>query len=1231
MPYNSSTNKTNFQFFDQTLNSSTYLPSSETSISPPDLSSYTANSSSLLFIDASVSNYESLLAGVAPLTEVHVLNPVKDAVAQITDILLGRQDISSLQIISHGNVGSLDFASSFLNINNIRSYTTELQTWGKALTADADILLYGCNVAAGENGANFIQQLSLLTGADVAASNDLTGDSNKGGNWVLETSTGLIESSALQLEAMANYDFVLDSPVAIINEFSQGSTGAKEWVEILVVQDDFNLQNYRLVDGSNSNSLNIQLSGAGFNGLKAGTLIVLYNGGDIDSAVTPDLNYDPTKGDYSLQISSLNSTGNFAVTRNNGWGQGTGEAFNNDSGTDVPRLLDVTGNEIYKFPKAQTPAGFQLLSVSPLRALPGRATAFIGDTAIGATQATNWSADYYSAAGNPGLANGDKNTAWINSLRGNISPTFNNSTNLTLPSIYEDAPLTDNKGVFISDLIKGQTSDINNNIQGIAVTDVIGSGNWQYSLDGGGNWSSFGKVSDTSATVLTGLVSLYNGAVSNTTPENQSWLQYAASPPIQGLAIGGTQIVNSGATNLTTTQSGSAGYSNYSGGFPNLLNPAFPTLDRNQGFTLSFDVKINSETHASDNTRAGFSVILVTSDKTKAIELGFWQDRIFSQNPTFTGSTESVVRNTTALTRYDLKVQGDRYELFAPGETTPILTGLLRDYTAFDHTTAGSFSTPLPYDPYEQANFVFLGDNTSRASANINLARVELLTNTKIRFAPSPNTDGNAAIEFRAWDGADGATTGTGVNTTSSNAFSSAAKMASITVIPTAEWQIVAVDNFISASKQSILQRNETGAYRVVNLNYDSIPQTITLPTMSSLWQIASIADFTGDKIKDIFWRNSTTGENEIWRMSVNGAQVVNLPTIDPNNVTIQYIGDFEGDGDADILLRDSSNGEIKIWEANPTNPNLIREVVLASVADNNIQIKQVSDLDADGDLDIFWHNDKTGYTAIWQMTGTNLSLGVQLPTVSDTNTKIQLIADFDNDTDMDILWYDGTTGLTALWEMDRINLKQGIVLGYVSDTDIKIKHIADFDGDKDLDILWYNDKTGYTAIWEIDGVNLKKGIVLASAIDTNTKIERIADFDGDGDLDILWYNALTGLTASWQMNGVNLQQGITLSYVSDTNTKIKSIANFDGVSDLDIFWHNETTGFTTIWNMNGTNLQQGFVLPKIDVDFKVNAVGDLNGDGKPDIVWHNSSNSVAKIWLIDGTSVLGEEILMPI
>ncbi len=148
-------------------------------------------SQSLLFVDRSVTDYQQLVAGVTPGTEIHVLDPVLDAVTQITNTLLGRQNIGSLHIVSHGEAGGLDFGSSQLNLGDLPGYASQLQSWGNALTNDADILLYGCDVAQGELGKTFVNIISQVTGADVAASNNLTG---KDGDWNLEVTTGKIES-----------------------------------------------------------------------------------------------------------------------------------------------------------------------------------------------------------------------------------------------------------------------------------------------------------------------------------------------------------------------------------------------------------------------------------------------------------------------------------------------------------------------------------------------------------------------------------------------------------------------------------------------------------------------------------------------------------------------------------------------------------------------------------------------------------------------------------------------------------------------------------------------------------------------------------------------------------------------------------------------------------------------------------------------------------------------------
>ncbi|MBW4512020.1 MAG: DUF4347 domain-containing protein [Scytonematopsis contorta HA4267-MV1] len=737
----------------------------------------------IVFIDAGITNYQSLIAGIKPEAEVVILNPEEDGIEQVTKYLR-KNKYSSVHIVSHGSDGSLQLGGTWLSEENLDAYASSLQEWGSGLTEGGDILLYSCDVAQDEKGKAFVQRLSSLIGADIAASDDLTGSAQLGGDWVLEFATGMIQTPlAFQTRVMEAYSQVLASAGdVIINEFSQGSSGAKEWVEILVVTDNLNLQNHKLVDGNSS--LDITLSGSGFSSLKAGTLIVLYNGGDRDGAITPDLNYDPANGDYTLQISSLNSTGDFAVTRNAGWNNTT-EAFTNANATDIPRLLNASGVEIYRFPRTPTPGGIRIFPNQPRT---GQATAYTSNTSAGATVTTNWSVDFPAAGGNPGLPNGGSNTTWINSLRGNRAPVLDAGGDPTLPTIDEDIPNASNSGIFVADLIKDLITDTNNNNQGIAVTGLTGNGTngtWQYSLDGGNSWRAFGAVSETSATVLSALTPMYRGTLGGT-PDTQGWFQFGSSPAIPPVlnAPGGTQSFISNQTRLVTDRSGVAGYSNYNGGLPIALNPAFPVLDSSQGFTLSFELKINSEVHSSDDNsdgledRAGFALIVITNDNTKAIELGFWEDRIWAQNGgsevrpvpnrgrTLFTQAEGINYNTkVALTRYDLRVKDDTYQLFAAGGTTPILTGSLRNYTAFNHTDVGPGGSSLPYNIYQQPNLLFLGDSTSSAQADFNLGRVELHQNTKVRFVPNPDFNGTADISFRAWDRTNALTSGTaGVN-----------------------------------------------------------------------------------------------------------------------------------------------------------------------------------------------------------------------------------------------------------------------------------------------------------------------------------------------------------------------------------------------------------------------------------------------------------------------------------
>lgn len=193
---------------------------------------------------------------------------------------------------------------------------------------------------------------------------------------------------------------------------------------------------------------------------------------------------------------------------------------------------------------------------------------------------------------------------------------------------------------------------------------------------------------------------LYDAGL-GTLPEAQGWAYFALGSGIARSVSGNAVLLD------TSTSAGNqAGWS----------RAAIPPLDRDMGFTLLFTTQLTAEAHGNSN-RAGFSVIVLGSD-TNGIELAFWTNTVFAQAgpPNLFVHAEDVAFATTGgFVDYALTMIGSNYVLRANG--TPILGGPVRDYT--------SFSGPI--NPYRTPNFIFLGDDTTSASASVNVRRLALV------------------------------------------------------------------------------------------------------------------------------------------------------------------------------------------------------------------------------------------------------------------------------------------------------------------------------------------------------------------------------------------------------------------------------------------------------------------------------------------------------------------------
>ena len=179
----------------------------------------------IVFIDAAVENSDELLSEILESktgvsVEVVMLNGNEDGIEQISRVLEeANGEFQGIHIISHGSEGEVALGNATLSADTFNQYANELAGWADALTDDADLLFYGCDLAGNDAGESFIESISAITGADVAASDDITGDAEQGGDWDLEFTTGLVTTAFV---SAANYQGTLAVSDAILTVNSDG-------------------------------------------------------------------------------------------------------------------------------------------------------------------------------------------------------------------------------------------------------------------------------------------------------------------------------------------------------------------------------------------------------------------------------------------------------------------------------------------------------------------------------------------------------------------------------------------------------------------------------------------------------------------------------------------------------------------------------------------------------------------------------------------------------------------------------------------------------------------------------------------------------------------------------------------------------------------------------------------------------------------------------------------------
>lgn len=1202
----------------------------------PLFSSPLASRSSLLFIDSTVEDYQSLIAGVAPGTEVYLLHPVEDAISQITSTLMGREGISSLHIVSHGEAAGIRLGSDWLNLNTLQNYANQLQSWGNALTEDADILFYGCNVAEGELGQAFVQIMSQLTGADIAASNNLTGSATVGGDWFLEVNTGNIEALLpFASGALANYGSILPigpdgfgylaaSTELQLIDLVPGATGV---INTGLVGDDptalpidLGSNTFRFYGQSYTGNNQLFVSANGL--ITFGTGNSSWTNTDFTSnpaqaAIAPawddwradtggsvlyqfrDLNSDGTNDELIIEWSTVphysnvgagNATFQTILELNTGSANGN-IIFNYPDLSIINTPIDEAGSATVAIKAADTQGGNRLLVALNTTSSPyvgtGRAVLITDRVPI-----VDLDGDQSQASSGIGYS------TVFNEGGGAVS--IVNSSNLII--IDPDSSNLTSATITLTNRPDGIAEVLSVDTTGTGITANYDPGTGILSLSGSDTVENYQQV-------------LRSIAYNNTSANPDATIRLVTFVVSDGSYISPLSTTTVGINAPTVDLNGNASGIDYLTFFPG--GSAVAAVDSlNLAVSDPNDPTLASATVSITNLRnTGLEILAANTDGTAIVANYNSSTGVLSLTGSDTvANYQQVFRSITYNNTAGSPDTRDRLISFVANDGTNNSPAAI--------TTLRYGAPPSPVldlnGPAAGINFSTTFTEGGEAVAIVNSSELTLTDEDSINLASATITLTNrpdGVAEVLAAN-----TAGTNINASYDNATG-----------------ILSLTGFDTVgSYQQVLR---TLTYNNTSLSPSTAARSITFVVNDGISNstvatttLAVNASPAGINIDDVRHSEGTRG-NKIYTFTVSLSQTSS------ETITVNYT---TADGTATITDNDYAlaNGTLTFAPGELTktiNVTVFGDsklegtetfaVNLSNVSGNALLVKGVGtgiiadddgngpDFNLDGNVDFLWRNSQFSQTGIWLMNGASIDSIANLPAV-DSTWEIEGMADFNDDGFTDILWRNNQTTQVGLWLMNGTEIASIVDYGQVGGW--RIEKIADFSGDNQADIFWRNASAGGNGIWLMNGTSISSISLLPDA-DASWTIATVGDFDGDSDLDIIWQNTSTGQVGLWTMNDAAFVSASLIATAPPT-WAVVGAADFDGDNDLDLLWQNASTGEMGIWQMNGVSLESVSVLPTVP-GWEPVEITDLNGDGSLEIVLRNYQSGQNGFWRMNGTS----------
>ncbi|MBT7199884.1 MAG: T9SS type A sorting domain-containing protein [Candidatus Marinimicrobia bacterium] len=243
----------------------------------------------------------------------------------------------------------------------------------------------------------------------------------------------------------------------IINEMSQGADGGKEWVELLIVDEGVDLRGWELGDFDDGvwHSIAEFSTHSELSNIASGTIIVIYNSGDVDGPITAAGGEDTTFSDKSVLLGVNNSS---FLTDTGPWG-GTAGAFANSDGDDAPAIRNASDQIIHDMAVTHPTATVSSPGTAKVKYYTSNSVGDIIDD-------INWTVAN-SSSGTPGEANGGDNSNWVDqSLPVELSKWYATSINAKVVLNWVTESEYENQGFIINRALRPHFDELSVTAQG---------------------------------------------------------------------------------------------------------------------------------------------------------------------------------------------------------------------------------------------------------------------------------------------------------------------------------------------------------------------------------------------------------------------------------------------------------------------------------------------------------------------------------------------------------------------------------------------------------------------------------------------------------------------------------------------------------------------------------------------------------------------------------------------